>query len=200
MATGAGCCWARTSDAAFKACIHRGSQCQSLAKRPLSRLHSRCSSAAQFLDKATEGAYDITVLPKTTRHRLSANPGKSKVALIPKFRTRASREPVKGQSRHAHQASKEPAKCRAGRTPAGHQQDVMPAGPMPASWSHKCRIDDGQLSVNLPASPWQNAGRAGQFIPKITRSIATILPEIQWGPKVLIRTFALLEMAKYIAI
>jgi len=86
--------------------------------------------------------------------------------------------PAEGTS-HADQASREPAKCRAGRTPAGRQQDVMPAVPMPPSWSNKCRVDDGQLPVNLPASPWQSAGRAGQFTPKITRSIVTILPEIR---------------------
>ena len=50
---------------------------------------------------------------------------------------------------------------------------------MPPSWSKKYRIGDRQLPVTLPASPWQSAGRAGQFISKIARSIATIMPEIR---------------------
>ena len=73
--------------------------------------------------------------------------------------------------------------CRPGQQRASE----MPCRPEPVGrqcqqdpgWSNKCRIGDRQLPVNLPASPWQSAGRAGQFIPKIARSIATILPEIR---------------------
>ena len=87
------------------------------------------------------------------------------LAPLPRWRHVACRP---GQQR----ASEMPCRPDANRTPA-------PAGPMPPSWSKKYRIGDRQLPVTLPASPWQSAGRAGQFIPKIARSIATILPEIR---------------------
>ena len=118
-----------------------------LLRGPLSRLRCRRSNAAQFLDKATEDAQDITVLPKSH----------SKVACLPiqsrpdpklshKGQLRATVAPVKRQATrttypaegtsHADQASRQPAICRAGRTPAGRQvlQTPMPAGPMPPSW------------------------------------------------------------------
>ncbi len=166
-----------------------------LLRGPFSRLLGRRSNADQILDKATEGAECCI---KATARSLVCQ---SKVALIPvKGYSRAGQMPsyshhypAEGTS-HADQASREPAKCRAGRTPAGRQQDAMPAGPLPPSWSNKCRIDDGQLPVNLPASSWQSAGRAGQFTPKITRSIATILPEIRRRTK----TKCILAIAMYI--